>query len=116
MPVVGSALTIHKVRKEKEGYLYLATAELAKQHNTGCVGLRIGKDRTVVCISYDSIKEMLTKEDFDGRPQGPFYETRTWGVRRGKETKYHYALHHVALYKFSEQWTSPTTTVFPNET
>lgn len=84
---MGSALTIHKVRKEKEGYLYLATAELAEQYKTGCVGLRIGKDRTVVCISYDSIKEMLTKEVFDGRPHGPFYETRTWGVRRGKETK-----------------------------
>lgn len=84
MPVVGSALAVLRVRKEVGGYLYLATVKLAKDYKAGCVGIRIGKDRTVVCLAMDVVREMLNNEDFDGRPQGPFYETRTWGVRRGK--------------------------------
>ncbi|PSN35367.1 putative cytochrome P450 303a1 [Blattella germanica] len=81
LPILGSALTVHKLRK-KTGYLYQATAELAKQYGP-VVGLRVGKDRQVVAFSYEAIKEMLSREEFDGRPQGPFYETRTWGIRRG---------------------------------
>lgn len=81
-PIVGSALVVSKLRRDLGGYLYLATAHLAKQYGP-VVGLRVGKDRQVVCYDYPAIKEMLTKEEFDGRPQGPFYETRTWGTRRG---------------------------------
>ncbi|KAJ9580644.1 hypothetical protein L9F63_024179 [Diploptera punctata] len=81
LPVLGSALAVNKLRK-KTGYLYQATGELAKEYGP-VVGLRVGKDRQVVLCGYEGIKEMLTREEFDGRPQGPFYETRTWGVRRG---------------------------------
>ncbi|KAK6627540.1 hypothetical protein RUM44_010018 [Polyplax serrata] len=81
LPILGSAMTVQKLRK-KTGYLYKACTLLANQHGP-VVGLKVGKDRQVVCCGYDAIKEMLTKDDFDGRPQGPFYETRTWGIRRG---------------------------------
>ncbi|BET00075.1 cytochrome P450 [Nesidiocoris tenuis] len=81
-PIVGSALKVAKMRKDEGGYLYKATAELARQYGP-IVGLKVGKDHQVVCCDYPSIKEMLTKDEFDGRPQGPFYETRTWGIRRG---------------------------------
>ncbi|XP_047115409.1 probable cytochrome P450 303a1 [Schistocerca piceifrons] len=80
-PVVGSALAVNKLRKQS-GYLYEATAELGRRYGP-VVGVRVGKDRQVVLCSYRAIREMLTREEFDGRPQGPFYETRTWGVRRG---------------------------------
>lgn len=49
---------------------------------------QVGKDRQVICYGYEAAKEMLTNEDLDGRPQGPFYETRTWGIRRGIFTTY----------------------------
>ncbi|KAK9500817.1 hypothetical protein O3M35_002007 [Rhynocoris fuscipes] len=81
-PVVGSFLLIAKLRNDLGGYLYKATMSLREIYGP-IVGLRIGKDREVVCLDYNSIKEMLTNEDIDGRPQGPFYETRTWGKRRG---------------------------------
>nr|CAD7198873.1 unnamed protein product [Timema douglasi] len=81
LPVLGSALAVHQLRK-RTGYLYEATAELARQYGP-VVGLKVGKDRTVVLCGYDGIKDMLSREEFDGRPQGPFYETRTWGIRRG---------------------------------
>lgn len=64
------------------GFLYKATMSLRKEYGP-VVGVRVGKDRQVICQDYPSIKEMLTNEDLDGRPQGPFYETRTWGARRG---------------------------------
>jgi len=86
LPVLGSALTVNSLRKQT-GYLYRATICLAESYGP-IVGLKVGKDRQVVCCGYNAIKEMLTKEEFDGRPQGPFYETRTWGTRRGNYTKY----------------------------
>jgi hypothetical protein len=82
IPVLGSALYVHRLRKQT-GYLYRATAELARCYGP-VVGLRVGKDRQVVLCGYEAIKDMLSRDDFDGRPQGPFYETRTWGKRRGE--------------------------------
>jgi len=82
MPMLGSALHVHRLRK-KTGYLYQATAELAKCYGP-VVGLRIGKDRQVVLCGYEAIRDMLSRDEFDGRPQGIFYETRTWGKRRGE--------------------------------
>jgi hypothetical protein len=82
MPILGSALQVHRLRKQT-GYLYRATAVLA-QHYGPVVGLKVGKDRQVVLCGYDAIRDMLSREEFDGRPQGPFYETRTWGKRRGE--------------------------------
>lgn len=82
LPVLGSMLEVRKLR-QKTGYLYKAIAALSDVYGP-VVGVRVGKDMQVVCCRYDAIKEMLTKEEFDGRPRGPFYETRTWGTRRGK--------------------------------
>lgn len=81
IPILGSALAIQKLRNQT-GFLYQACAELSREYGP-VVGLRVGKDRQVVCFGYPAIKEMLSKEDFDGRPRGPFYETRTWGKRQG---------------------------------
>ncbi|XP_073974032.1 probable cytochrome P450 303a1 [Rhodnius prolixus] len=81
-PVVGSAILIARLRQSMGGFLYKATMSLRKEYGP-VVGVRVGKDRQVICQDYPSIKEMLTNEDLDGRPQGPFYETRTWGARRG---------------------------------
>lgn len=69
------------------GYLYLASAHLSERYGP-VVGVRVGRDRQVICYGYEAIKEMLTKEEFDGRPQGPFYEIRTWGTRKGKSSTY----------------------------
>lgn len=81
LPFLGSALAVYKIRK-RTGYLYTATAELAKNFGP-VIGLRIGRDRQVIAYGYDAIKQMLTDDDFSGRPTGIFYEARTWGTRRG---------------------------------
>lgn len=85
-----------KKLRDQTGFLYKATADLASIYGP-VVGLKVGKDRQVVCYGYQAIKEMLTKEEINGRPQGPFYETRTWGLRRGLFISTVYI--HCTLYK-----------------
>lgn len=81
LPFLGSALAVHKIRK-RTGYLYRATAEMAREYGP-VIGLRVGRDRQVIAYGYDAIKQMLTDDDFSGRPTGIFYRARTWGTRRG---------------------------------
>lgn len=83
-PIIGSALSITSART-KTGMLCKGIKMIASSFpkNGGLLGFKVGKDRVVMAISADSLKEMMTNEDLDGRPTGPFYETRTWGMRRG---------------------------------
>ncbi|XP_039286576.1 probable cytochrome P450 303a1 [Nilaparvata lugens] len=84
LPVVGSGMAIYKIRKylkNKGSFFSHATTEMAKEYGP-LVGLRVGKDRQVVCC-YQAVREMLFNEDIDGRPTGPFWEIRTWGSRKG---------------------------------
>lgn len=83
-PILGCAKEVYKLR-EKTGYLYKAVRELSLTYckETPVLGLRIGKDRIVMVNSLEANKEMLFNEDIDGRPKGIFYQTRTWGERRG---------------------------------
>lgn len=85
-PIVGSALAVRQAR-HRTGMLCKAMQSIARQHvgqpSSDVLGLKVGKDRLVVAIGSEAIREMMTNEDLDGRPTGPFYETRTWGSRKG---------------------------------
>ncbi|XP_071574956.1 probable cytochrome P450 303a1 [Temnothorax nylanderi] len=80
-PILGCALEIARIRQET-GYLFKTCSALCKKYGP-VVGLKIGQDRIVVLNDVESIRAMLTNEDCDGRPTGPFYKARTWGVRLG---------------------------------
>lgn len=84
VPFAGCAMDVYKMR-ESTGYLYKAVNSLSHIHGVtdSLLGLRIGKDRIVMVNSLEANKEMLFNEDIDGRPKGIFYQTRTWGERRG---------------------------------
>lgn len=84
IPILGSAREVYKLRV-KTGYLYKAVKELSASYCKGgaALGLKIGKDKIVMVNTLDANKEMLYNEDLDGRPKGIFYQTRTWGERRG---------------------------------
>lgn len=84
MPVIGSAIKIAKSRKET-GMLIDGIAKIASEYagEKNVVGFKVGKDKVVFATSTESIIEMFTNPDLDGRPYGPFYETRTWNLRRG---------------------------------
>lgn len=82
-PIIGSALSISRARSST-GMLCLGIMNIAaKYKNRGAIGFKVGKDKLVVAVSSDAILQMYNNEDMDGRPTGPFFETRTWGLRRG---------------------------------
>ncbi|XP_012279451.1 probable cytochrome P450 303a1 [Orussus abietinus] len=80
-PILGSSWEVSRLRRTT-GSLYRTCTALYEKYGP-VVGLKIGKDRIVVLNSYESVRAMMSNEDCDGRPTGPFYETRTWGERRG---------------------------------
>nr|XP_012153072.1 PREDICTED: probable cytochrome P450 303a1 [Megachile rotundata] len=80
-PILGCVVEVARLRKET-GYLIKTCTALCKMYGP-VVGLKLGTDRIVVLNDYESVRAMLTDEDFDGRPSGPVYETRTFGMRRG---------------------------------
>lgn len=82
-PIIGSALQIARAR-QNTGMLCKAINLIASNYkHNGVIGFKVGKDMTVMAISGESLREMMSNEDLDGRPTGIFYETRTWGLRRG---------------------------------
>ncbi|XP_055599071.1 probable cytochrome P450 303a1 [Uranotaenia lowii] len=82
-PIIGCAIEIARSRF-KTGMLCKGIERIAAQYDhNGAIGFKVGKDRTVMAISGASLCEMMNNEDLDGRPTGIFYETRTWGLRRG---------------------------------
>lgn len=78
---MGCALEIARIRQET-GYLFKTCSALCKKYGP-VVGLKIGQDRIVILNDIESSRAMLTNEDCDGRPTGPFYKARTWGHRLG---------------------------------
>lgn len=84
LPLIGSAIQVQKARKET-GMLCKGIAKIASEYTNKCglVGFKIGKDRIVMAVKGNALREMMLNEDLDGRPKGIFYETRTWNLRRG---------------------------------
>ena len=82
-PVIGSALSIAKSRKET-GMLIKGVRKIADSYpKDEVIGFKVGKDKVVFALSTESLMEFFLNPDLDGRPYGPFYETRTWNLRRG---------------------------------
>lgn len=48
------------------------------------MGLRLGRNLVVTVSGVDAVKEVLTRDEFDGRPDGFFFRLRTFGKRLGK--------------------------------
>lgn len=83
LPIIGSALCVHKER-HRTGMLWKGMMSIAENYkHKGVMGFKIGKHKTVVAITSDSIREMTLNEQLDGRPTGILYDTRTWGTRLG---------------------------------
>lgn len=84
LPIIGSALEISKARKET-GMLIKGIEKIARSSSEtrDVIGFKVGKDKVICTVSTKSFLEMSANPDFDGRPYGPFYETRTWNLRRG---------------------------------
>lgn len=62
----------------------MALSKLAQEYNTSVLGLKLGKDLVVVVFTAPVVKEVLTRDEFIGRPDTYFLRLRCFGSRRGK--------------------------------
>ncbi|CAG9763050.1 unnamed protein product [Ceutorhynchus assimilis] len=80
-PIVGN-LIYYKNRHKVLGYHHEVWLELAKNYGP-VVGLKLGRNLIVSVAGPEAVKEVLSREDFDGRPDGFFFRLRTFGKRLG---------------------------------
>jgi hypothetical protein len=67
----------------QNGGQYEAFAELTKRFNSPVISLKLGNDLVIFVSSYQLIKEIHTRSEFDGRPDNYFLRLRTMGSRLG---------------------------------
>ncbi|KAJ9576496.1 hypothetical protein L9F63_025606, partial [Diploptera punctata] len=81
LPVVGSYLWFRR-EKSRVGYYHLVWSSLSSRYGP-VTGMRLGTDYIVVACGYDAIRDILLRDEFDGRPDGYFFRLRTFGKRMG---------------------------------
>jgi hypothetical protein len=80
---VGSALYLKRLCREKR-YMHLAIEHLATQYKSPVIGLKLGRERTIVVLTHDVVQQVHTGEEYVGRPYNFFIKLRSMGARRGK--------------------------------
>lgn len=86
LPLVGNLVSvIFKLRKEK--YHHKLWQSWARQYGE-LLGLRLGIVNVVIVSGRDYIKEVSSREAFEGRPDGFFYTLRSFGKKIGKSLEY----------------------------
>ncbi|XP_031356733.1 probable cytochrome P450 303a1 [Photinus pyralis] len=80
LPIIGCGLELNRLR-QKTGSMSKASGMLAERYGP-VVGARIGVDRVVFVCGAKEYREFSFREEFNGRPRGVFYTSRTWGKRR----------------------------------
>lgn len=81
LPVVGNLWYFKKALKSC-GYIHLVWQELHETYGN-VVGLRLGRDLVVTAFGPEAVREVLTREELNGRPDGYFFRMRTFGKRLG---------------------------------
>lgn len=81
LPVVGNLWYFKKALKSC-GYIHLVWQELHETYGN-VVGLRLGRDLVVTAFGPEAVREVLTRDELNGRPDGYFFRMRTFGKRLG---------------------------------
>lgn len=80
--MVGSLPYLKKLSR-KLGSQHRALTEMSKQFKTNVLGLKLGGDVVISVQDYETIKEILTCEEYDQRPNNFFIQLRTMGTCKG---------------------------------
>lgn len=80
LPFVGNAPLLRKLAKECGGQ-YKALEKLSEEYSSPVVGLKLGNELVVVAFTIPLVKEIHSREEFDGRPDNFFLRLRTMGTR-----------------------------------
>ncbi|XP_051176228.1 uncharacterized protein LOC127291258 [Leptopilina boulardi] len=82
LPILGNILDLKKLLNEKK-YLSHVYRNLAETYGP-IVGLKLGIGHPIILVSgRDAVLEMLSRPEFDGRPDTFSHRFRTMGERRG---------------------------------
>jgi len=96
VPLLGNYLEIRKLRNEL-GFYHLVWDHLAKCYGQ-VFSVKLGRIEAVVVSGYDAVRQVLCKDDFDGRPDGFFFRFRAFYKRLGKFAKTkHFKLKYLIL-------------------
>ncbi|KAK5640468.1 hypothetical protein RI129_011279 [Pyrocoelia pectoralis] len=97
LPIIGCAWELRNLHKEK-GTLSEATQELAAKYGS-VVGAKVGRKLTVFVYGSKAYKELLSKDDLNGRPDDIFATSRTFGKRREQKKFLMHQLKEIGFHK-----------------
>lgn len=82
LPIVGNLLSVlFELRKVK--YHHSVWESWSRRYGN-LLGLRLGVVNVVVVFGKDMIKEVISRDVFDGRPDGFLYTMRSFGKKLGE--------------------------------
>jgi methyl farnesoate epoxidase / farnesoate epoxidase len=82
LPFVGCTPQLKKLTK-KLGYQQNVFLWLSERFKSPVVGLRLGGQLVVAVSGYHAVKQIFTREEFEGRPDTFFIRMRSMGTRKG---------------------------------
>ncbi|CAG9811746.1 unnamed protein product [Chironomus riparius] len=82
IPFIGNTRYLRKLAK-KYGGQHKAFEVLAKEFNSPIFSLKLGREYVVVAMTYPIVKEIYSREEYEGRPDNFFLRLRTMGTRMG---------------------------------
>lgn len=77
---MGNTPLLRKLAAECGGQ-HKAFEKLAEQYSSPVIGIKLGRELVVIGLTYPIVKEIHTREEFDGRPDNFFLRLRTMGTR-----------------------------------
>lgn len=80
IPFIGNSLDLRKLSKQLGGQ-HKALEQLCKDYNTPIIGLKLGSEFVIYARTYEIIKDIHSRDEFDGRPDNFFLRLRTMGTR-----------------------------------
>ncbi|KAL0279767.1 UNVERIFIED_CONTAM: hypothetical protein PYX00_001254 [Menopon gallinae] len=81
-PFVGNGFMLRKLARKLNGQ-HLALSKLAKDYGTSLLGLKLGGEYVVVGFTPSVVKEIMSRDEFIGRPDSFFLRLRCFGNREG---------------------------------
>lgn len=73
---------VKNLAKERQG-LHKALEFLCEKYNSPIIGLKLGRELVIYAIGQEIVKDIHSREEFDGRPDTFFMRLRTMGDRLG---------------------------------
>ncbi|XP_035913569.1 probable cytochrome P450 305a1 [Anopheles stephensi] len=83
LPIVGNTPLVRKMAAKHGGLLANVFDELSESYRSSVIGLKLGRERVVVGLGYDEVKDIFFNEAFQSRPDNLFVRLRTLGTRLG---------------------------------